>query len=66
MLESHPLSAATVAMLAGAGLDAAAVGRLIAVALDEDLADGVDVTSVGDHPARPRQHGHVRCPCRTV
>ncbi|MET0662416.1 MAG: carboxylating nicotinate-nucleotide diphosphorylase [Ilumatobacteraceae bacterium] len=50
MIESHPLSAATIAMLTGAGLDAGAVARLIAVALDEDLADGVDVTSVATIP----------------
>jgi len=50
MIETHALSAPTVAMLAGAGLDAGAVGRLIAVALDEDLADGVDVTSVATIP----------------
>ena len=37
-------------MLDDAGLDAGAVGRLIAVALDEDLADGVDVTSVATIP----------------
>ena len=50
MIEPQPLSAATIAMLDDAGLDAGAVGRLIAVALDEDLADGVDVTSVATIP----------------
>ena len=50
MTELQPLSAATTAMLADAGLDAGAVARLIAVALDEDLADGVDVTSVATIP----------------
>ncbi len=48
--EPHPLSAATVAMLDAAGLSAAAVSRLIALALDEDLGDGVDVTSVATIP----------------
>ena len=50
MIEPQSLSAATIAMLDDAGLDAGAVGRLIAVALDEDLADGVDVTSVATIP----------------
>jgi len=50
MIAPEPLSAATIAMLDNAGLDAGAVGRLIAVALDEDLADGVDVTSVATIP----------------
>ena len=45
MLEIHPISSATAAVLEGAGLDAEGLDRLIRVALAEDLAEGVDVTS---------------------
>jgi len=45
MLEIHPISPATAAVLEGAGLDAEGLDRLIRVALAEDLAEGVDVTS---------------------
>ena len=46
MIELQPFSDATTAMLETAALDPAAVGRVIAAALAEDLGDGVDVTSV--------------------
>ncbi len=46
----HPLSEATANDLAAAGLSEVAVSRLIVVALDEDLADGIDVTSVATIP----------------
>lgn len=54
MVTLHPLSADTIARLDAALLDAAAVQELIRVALDEDLADGVDVTSVATIPADQR------------
>ena len=54
MAELHALSPATRDRLVAAGLDADAVTRLIAVALHEDLADGVDVTSEATIPADHR------------
>ena len=50
MVVLHPLSADTAARLDAAGLDSEAVAALIRVALDEDLADGVDVTSAATIP----------------
>jgi len=44
-LEFHRISASTSSTLRGAGLDPDAIERLVRIALDEDLADGVDVTS---------------------
>ena len=44
-LEFHLISAVTASTLRGAGLDPDAIERLVRIALDEDLADGVDVTS---------------------
>jgi nicotinate-nucleotide pyrophosphorylase (carboxylating) len=46
----HPLSANTSARLSAAGLDPAYVLDVVQRALDEDLADGVDVTSVATVP----------------
>jgi nicotinate-nucleotide pyrophosphorylase (carboxylating) len=45
MLDVHPISAATASTLRTAGLDPEAVARLVVTALEEDLADGIDVTS---------------------
>lgn len=50
----HPISDTTFERLEQAGLDPAAVIDLIRLALDEDLADGVDVTSVATIPADQR------------
>ena len=45
MLDVQPISAATASTLRTAGLDPAAIARLVVTALEEDLADGIDVTS---------------------
>jgi nicotinate-nucleotide pyrophosphorylase (carboxylating) len=45
VLEIHPMSMATATALRSAGLHPEAVERLVHTALDEDLADGGDVTS---------------------
>jgi nicotinate-nucleotide pyrophosphorylase (carboxylating) len=45
MLDVHPISAATASTLLTAGLDPEAIARLVVTALEEDLADGIDVTS---------------------
>ncbi len=50
MLEFHPLSEATAALLIDARLDPAAVAGLIRGAIDEDLMGGVDVTSAATIP----------------
>jgi nicotinate-nucleotide pyrophosphorylase (carboxylating) len=49
-----PLSEATARALADAGLDPAAVGRIAAETLAEDLAGGIDVTSVATVPEQLR------------
>ena len=54
MTPLHPLSTAATARVTEAGLDPAMIERLIRVALDEDLADGVDVTSTATIPASQR------------
>ncbi len=54
MLVLHPLSVDTVTRLHVAGLDSSAVEALIRVALVEDLADGIDVTSVATIPIDQR------------
>lgn len=54
MVDLHPLAPDTSARLEGAGLDAVAVEALIRLALDEDLADGIDVTSGATIPADQR------------
>ena len=51
MIELHPLSGATTDRLAHAGLDAQAVGHLVRMAIEEDLAGGFDVTSAATVPA---------------
>ena len=54
MFVPHPLSVDTTARLHAVGLDPAAVEQVIRAALVEDLADGVDVTSVATIPADQR------------
>jgi nicotinate-nucleotide pyrophosphorylase (carboxylating) len=54
VLVLHPLSVDTVTRLHVAGLDSSAVEALIRVALVEDLADGIDVTSVATIPIDQR------------
>jgi len=67
MIGGHPLPASTTAAIEGAGLDVADVERVARLALTEDLAGGVDVTteatispeqvSIGDFV--PRRSGVV-------
>ncbi len=54
MLELHPLSEPTRDALVAAGLDPDTVARVVTNALEEDLADGVDVTSEATIPADQR------------
>ena len=54
MFVPHPLSVDTTGRLHAVGLDPAAVEQVIRAALVEDLADGVDVTSVATIPADQR------------
>jgi len=54
MVELHALSEPTRERLRAAGLDADAVAGLVRAALAEDLADGVDVTSVATIPVEHR------------
>lgn len=54
MVALHSLSVDTIGRLEAAGLEPEGVERLVRVALDEDLADGVDVTSAATIPADQR------------
>jgi nicotinate-nucleotide pyrophosphorylase (carboxylating) len=54
MTELHPLSSDTAARLRAAGLDPAAVERLVRAAVEEDLLGGIDVTSAATIPAGQR------------
>ena len=54
MSESNRISAGTLDALVAAGLEPAGVVRLIAAAVEEDLAGGVDVTSVATVPYEQR------------
>lgn len=54
MIPIHPLTPATQERLRAADLDPTALGSLIEIALIEDLADGVDVTSAATIPAGQR------------
>ncbi len=54
MTVMHPVSAATRDRLARAGLDPAAVEHLVQMAIAEDLAGGIDVTSVATVPLGQR------------
>ena len=54
MMRFHPLSARTTADLAAVGLDAGFVRELVVNTVQEDLAGGIDVTSVATVPADQR------------
>lgn len=54
MLTFHPLSHATRDRLAVGGLDPDAIAALVRMAIDEDLAGGIDVTSTATVPAGQR------------
>lgn len=54
MITVHPISGETADRLAAAGLDPTAIAGLIRGALEEDLGDGVDVTSAATIPADQR------------
>ena len=56
-MQFHPLSEATRRELAHGGLDPDAVAALVRLAVTEDLAGGIDVTSVATVPARQRSVG---------
>jgi nicotinate-nucleotide pyrophosphorylase (carboxylating) len=56
-VEFHPLSESTRRELARGGLDPDAVAALVRLAVAEDLAGGIDVTSVATVPARQRSVG---------
>ena len=56
-MQFHPLSEATRRELAHGGLDSDAVAALVRLAVAEDLAGGIDVTSVATVPARQRSVG---------
>ncbi len=53
----HPLSEPTRALLAAGGLDPDHVAALVRAAVGEDLAGGIDVTSVATVPAGQRSTG---------
>ncbi|MFM9132201.1 MAG: nicotinate-nucleotide diphosphorylase, partial [Actinomycetota bacterium] len=53
-MDLSPVSAATAARLAAAGLDPAQVAGIITRTIEEDLDGGVDVTSVSTVPAAQR------------
>lgn len=56
-MQYRPLSDRVATQLAGAGLDLDVVRRVIAVALDEDLANGPDITTMATVPADQRSTG---------
>lgn len=60
MVEFHPLTDDTRAVLAADGLDPDSIVELIKRALDEDLMGGVDVTSVATIPAAQRSTAVLR------
>ena len=55
MFTFHPLSEGTRARLAAGGLDPDAVAALVRMAVSEDLAGGIDVTSTATVPADQRR-----------
>lgn len=57
MFTFHPLAETTRARLNDAGVDADAVAALARMAVTEDLAGGIDVTSVATVPAEQRSVG---------
>lgn len=56
-MQYHPLSDGVATRLFAAGLDVDVVRRVIAVGLDEDLADGPDFTTLATVPADQRSRG---------
>lgn len=54
MVQFHPLSEATRSNLCAGGVDPDAVAALVRLAVSEDLAGGIDVTSVATVPADQR------------
>lgn len=57
MFQFHPLPEATRARLAAGGLDPDSVAALVRMAVAEDLAGGIDVTSTATVPADQRSVG---------
>lgn len=53
----HPLSQATRDRLIGGGLDPDAVAAIVRMTVSEDLAGGIDITSVATVPAEQRSTG---------
>lgn len=56
-MQYHPLSDVVATQLVAAGLELDVVRRVIAVGLDEDLADGPDITTMATVPADQRSRG---------
>lgn len=56
-MQYRPLSDGVAAHLVLAGLDVDVVRRVVAVGLDEDLADGPDITTLATVPAEQRSRG---------
>lgn len=56
-MQYHPLSNDVAAHLVLAGLDVDVVRRVVAVGLDEDLADGPDITTLATVPTDQRSKG---------
>jgi len=56
-MQYHPLSDNVAMQLVAAGLNVDVVRRVIAVGLDEDLADGPDITTLATVPAEQRSRG---------